>query len=88
MPLDELRKKIDFLDNELLRLLNERAEVVHGIGEAKKSAGIMIYAPEREEALLQALAKKTRIWRDVCRRNPSAPFTGRSCPPPSLWRTI
>ncbi len=58
MPLDELRKKIDSLDSELLRLLNERADVVHGIGEAKKSAGLMIYAPEREEALLQVLAKK------------------------------
>ena len=51
MPLDDLRKKIDSLDSELLRLLNERAEVVHGIGEAKKQAGLMIYAPEREEAL-------------------------------------
>jgi chorismate mutase/prephenate dehydratase len=58
MPLDDLRKKIDSLDSELLRLLNERAEVVHGIGEAKKQAGLMIYAPEREEALLQALARK------------------------------
>ena len=58
MPLDDLRKKIDSLDSELLRLLNERADVVHGIGEAKKQAGLMIYAPEREEALLQALARK------------------------------
>ncbi|MDB6069072.1 MAG: pheA, partial [Verrucomicrobiales bacterium] len=58
MPLDELRKKIDALDGELLRLLNERADVVHGIGEAKKAAGLMIYAPEREESLLKALAQK------------------------------
>ena len=58
MSLDALRLKIDALDSELLRLLNERAEVVHGIGEFKKAGGLMIYAPEREEALLQALSKK------------------------------
>ena len=58
MPLDDLRKKIDALDSELLRLLNERAEVVHGIGEKKKEKGLMIYAPEREESLLKALVKK------------------------------
>ncbi|MDB6135537.1 MAG: pheA [Verrucomicrobiales bacterium] len=58
MPLDDLRKKIDALDLELLRLLNERAEVVHGIGERKKEKGLMIYAPEREESVLKALVSK------------------------------
>ena len=63
MPLDDLRKKIDSLDSELLRLLNERAEVVHGIGEAKKQAGLMIYAPEREEALLLELELLGQVGR-------------------------
>lgn len=58
MPLDPLRQKIDAIDSELLRLLNERAEIVHEIGAIKKAGGMMIYAPEREEALLQSLVRK------------------------------
>ena len=53
MSLDELRQKIDEIDTELLRLLNERADVVHEVGEIKKRDGLQIYAPEREDALLK-----------------------------------
>ena len=59
MPLDEIRKKIDALDSELLRLLNERADLVHEVGEIKKKDGLEIYAPEREEQLLQSLIAKS-----------------------------
>ncbi len=58
MALDELRRKIDALDSELLRLLNERADLVHEIGQFKKQQGLQIYAPEREEAVFQGLVKK------------------------------
>ena len=59
MPLDEIRKKIDALDSELLKLLNERADLVHEVGEIKKKDGLEIYAPEREEQLLQSLIAKS-----------------------------
>ncbi|MGI9239685.1 MAG: prephenate dehydratase [Verrucomicrobiales bacterium] len=59
MPLDNIRKKIDALDSELLRLLNERADLVHEVGEIKKKDGLEIYAPEREEKLLQSLIAKS-----------------------------
>ena len=59
MPLDNIRKQIDALDSELLRLLNERADLVHEVGEIKKKDGLEIYAPEREEKLLQSLIKKS-----------------------------
>lgn len=59
MALDDIRKKIDSLDSELLRLLNERADLVHEVGEIKKKDGIDIYAPEREESLLQGLLAKS-----------------------------
>ena len=52
MSLDDIRKKIDTLDSKLLELLNERADLVHEVGEIKKKDGIEIYAPEREESLL------------------------------------
>jgi chorismate mutase-like protein len=56
MSLDVTRAKIDLIDQELLRLLNERAEHVAEIGRNKKEAGLEIYAPEREEKLLRKLA--------------------------------
>jgi chorismate mutase/prephenate dehydratase len=59
MSLDDIRKKIDSLDSELLRLLNERADLVHHVGEIKKKDGLEIYAPEREESLLQGLLAKS-----------------------------
>ena len=59
-PLEELRTRIDEIDTELLRLLNDRADLVHEIGMVKKGAGLPIYAPEREEALLQTLIQKNR----------------------------
>ncbi|MCB1237935.1 MAG: chorismate mutase [Verrucomicrobiae bacterium] len=60
MSLADLRQKIDAIDTELLRLLNERAEIVHGIGVIKKRDGLQIYAPEREESLLRSLVEKNR----------------------------
>ena len=57
MPLDDIRKKIDTLDRKLLDLLNERADLVHEVGEIKKKENLQIYAPEREQALLQRLAE-------------------------------
>jgi len=56
--LDEIRSRIDAIDTELVRLLNDRADLVHEIGVIKKDAGLPIYAPEREEALLQGLIQK------------------------------
>lgn len=57
MTLEEVRAKIDAIDKELLRLLNERAECVNIVGEIKQKAGLEIYAPEREEKLLRKLAE-------------------------------
>ena len=59
MPLDDIRKKIDELDSKLLELLNNRADLVHEVGEIKKKGGIEIYAPEREESLLKGLIEKS-----------------------------
>lgn len=57
MPLDNIRKKIDKLDQQLIDLLSQRSDLVHEVGEIKKSEGLQIYAPEREDALLKRLAK-------------------------------
>ncbi len=58
MSLENHRDKIDAIDTELIRLLNERADIVHEIGVIKKREGLEIYAPEREEMLLRKLVEK------------------------------
>lgn len=55
MSLEDIRSRIDAVDRRLLELLNERADLVHQIGEIKKKDGLEIYAPEREERLLRKL---------------------------------
>ncbi len=58
--LEEVRKLIDDVDEQIIRLLNERADLVHEVGEIKKAAGQPIYAPDREEQVLRSLAAKAR----------------------------
>ena len=50
--LDELRGRIDALDEQLVRLLNTRAECALEIGREKKAAGLEIYQPSREAEVL------------------------------------
>lgn len=57
MPLDNIRQEIDQIDQQLLDLLNSRADLVHEVGEIKKKEGLQIYAPEREHALLKRLSE-------------------------------
>ena len=55
MPLNDIRQRIDAIDAQLIELLNQRADCVHVVGDIKKKEGLQIYAPEREESLLQKL---------------------------------
>ena len=57
MNLDDLRKQIDYLDNEIIKLLNDRINVVQKIGEEKKSSGKEIYVPARERAVFEKIKK-------------------------------
>jgi chorismate mutase len=51
--IDELRKRIDALDETLVRLLNERATCALTIGHLKQELGIEIYQPGREQDVLR-----------------------------------
>jgi chorismate mutase/prephenate dehydratase len=55
MTLDDLRKHINQLDNDLLKLLNKRMEYVHQVGIVKQNDGSSIYRPEREQQIIQRL---------------------------------
>ncbi len=51
--LGQLRERIDALDGEMLRLLSERAQYAHRIGEIKHGN---VYRPEREAQVLRRIA--------------------------------
>jgi len=58
--LDECRKAIDTIDDEILKLLNERMKIVHRVGEIKNSSGGAIYRPEREKAIIDRLEAQSK----------------------------
>jgi chorismate mutase/prephenate dehydratase len=75
MSLEELRKRIDEIDDELVRLLNERAQVVVEVGKLKSQTQGPIYAPDREKQVLEKVVRSNggplpdrtlvAIWREL-----------------------
>lgn len=55
MDLKELRKRIDALDGEILKLLNQRAEIVLEVGRLKAKSKTNYYVPHREQAIIKRL---------------------------------
>ena len=53
--LNELRKKLDEIDNGILDLFEERIATCRQIGNVKRENGIDVYVPAREEEKFQAL---------------------------------
>lgn len=56
--LEELRVKLGGINKELLKLLNERAEIVRNIGEIKEKQGVPKFDPVRERAMLEDLTSQ------------------------------
>lgn len=56
--LDDLRVQIDALDDQIVNLLNQRANVVVQVGKVKQASGTPIYAPDREKAVLERIRRK------------------------------
>lgn len=54
--IEKLREEIDALDDELLALVNRRAELARRIGELKR--GSPAYRPERESEILRRVAER------------------------------
>lgn len=75
MNLEELRKRIDKLDLNLVDLLNERAQIVVEIGKLKSKTDRPIYAPDREKEVFAKIAEANKgplpdkslvaIWREL-----------------------
>jgi len=55
LDIDQIRKEIDRLDGELLRIFNERAALALQIGEIKKVKGLPVYDPAREKRIFERM---------------------------------
>ncbi len=60
MDIENIRDRINRLDDELLRIFNERAALALEIGKIKKKAGTPIYDPRREKLIFQRMQGQNR----------------------------
>ena len=51
MEISDWRKKIDELDEQIVRLINQRAEAARAIGELKRVSDLPVYEPRREQTV-------------------------------------
>ena len=58
--LEECRKAIDALDDEVIVLLNRRMEVVQRVGAIKHETKGAVYRPEREKAIIDRLSAHSK----------------------------
>lgn len=56
--IQELRRRVDEVDLELIRILNERARIVQEIVSIKGEAGKPLFDPRREEEILRRVAEQ------------------------------
>jgi chorismate mutase len=70
MDIPDWRKKIDAIDRDLVRLLNERARCVAEIGEIKRVKELAIQDANREHGVLENAvdANKGQLENDAVRR--------------------
>ncbi len=55
VPIEISRKKIDEIDEEIVRLFNERMKVSGDVARYKEANGLPVYVPEREKELLNKI---------------------------------
>ena len=75
VSLEELRVQIDALDQELLALLNRRAEVAEQVGEIKKREGSPFFRPDRVAKVIEQIQLANQgplknehvaaVWREI-----------------------
>jgi chorismate mutase-like protein len=57
MEISDWRNKIDAVDEQIVRLINQRAEAAQAIGKLKQSANLPVYEPQREQAVFDRVRK-------------------------------
>ena len=57
--LDSWRRRIDAIDEQLMRLLNSRSACAVEIGRIKRALGLSVYQPEREAWILERVMRES-----------------------------
>jgi chorismate mutase len=58
MDIAEWRLKIDELDRQLVKLINERARCAEEIGKLKRNSSMPVYEPDREKIIFENIARQ------------------------------
>ena len=53
MDIADWRKKIDEIDEQIVKLISERAEAATAIGELKAKSALPVYEPQREQQVFE-----------------------------------
>jgi len=93
--LEELRERIIAADDEIIRLIGERRDLVLEVGRIKEALGLPILDPAREARVVRRVAERSRalgvdeeltrdvIWRIISSARQAQSLRGSSTPPPS-----
>jgi hypothetical protein len=57
LTIEDLRNRIDVIDQQLVRLLNVRVACAVEVGRLKHDMGLAVYQPDREAQVLAAVRK-------------------------------
>lgn len=70
MDIDDWRQRIDQIDQDIVRLLNERARCAVQIGQIKRKNGQRVYDPKREQRILERVTSASTgpLTEDAIRR--------------------
>ena len=60
LSIDELRDRIDVIDNQLVRLLNVRVACAVEIGKLKHELAMPVYQPDREKRVLEKVKQSAQ----------------------------
>ena len=60
--LEELRKEIDEIDQQILEILVKRIDIVKQIGELKNIQNMPIIDEERREKLLESISQRAKVF--------------------------
>ena len=60
LSIDELRERIDVIDNQLVRLLNVRVACAVEIGKLKHELAMPVYQPDREKRVLEKVKQSAQ----------------------------
>jgi chorismate mutase len=60
MEISDWRKKIDEVDEQIVHLINQRAEAAQAIGALKQKSELPVYEPQREKDVFEHVRRSNQ----------------------------